>query len=180
MDDIAKDLGMSKKTIYQFYKEKDDLVNQLCALELRKKAEDFTALHQESSDAIHEIIMISDHMRLMLESINPVFFKDLQKFHPAAYELYTEFRSDCAVKSVQQNIKKGKASGVYRADLDEEFAANLRLAQIDMLIFGNYFSFEKISFAKTHELTLELFVYGICTLKGHKLFNQYQKRKEEE
>jgi len=178
MDDIAKELGMSKKTIYQFYKEKDDLVNQLCAVELRKKEEEFCSLQNASTDAIHEIILISDHMRQMLESINPVFFKDLQKFHPSAFGLYLEFRSQCGVLNVQKNIVKGKESGVYRSDLDEEFAANLRLAQIDMLIFGNYFSFEKVSFAQTHELLLEMFVYGICTLKGHKLYNQYQKIKE--
>lgn len=180
MDDIAKELGMSKKTIYQFYKEKDDLVNQLCALELQKKEVEFGSLQNDSQDAIHEIVMISDHMRQMLESINPVFFKDLQKFYPGAFALYLDFRSHCAVESVLQNIKKGKESGVYRADVDAEFAANLRLAQIDMLIFGNYFTFEKISFAKTHELMLEMFVYGICTLKGHKLYNQYQKIKDDE
>lgn len=180
MDDIAKDLGISKKTIYQFYKEKDDLVNQLVALELSKKENDFSALQTQSRDAIHEIILISDQMRQMLESINPVFFKDLQKFYPSAFGHYLNFRSHCGVQSVRQNIQKGKASGVYRFDLDEEFAANLRLAQIDMLIFGNYFTFEKVSFAQTHELMLEMFVYGICTLKGHRLYNQYQKIKEEE
>jgi hypothetical protein len=49
-----------------------------------------------------------------------------------------------------------------------------------MLMFGNYFSFEKISFAKTHELVLDMFVYGICTIKGHKLIDSYKTVKAEQ
>ena len=70
--------------------------------------------------------------------------------------------------------------GVYRADINAEFVARYRLAQIDMLMFGNYFSFDKISFTRAHELSLEMFVYGICTIKGHKLINNYKKIKEED
>ena len=180
MDDIAKELGMSKKTIYQFYKEKDDLISQLCQHELKFKEVEFDSLHKEAKDAIHEIMLISDHMRQMMQNINPVFFKDLQKFYPAAFEYYQRFKEDCAFRNVLQNIKKGMESGVYRADLDPEFVSRLRLAQIDMLIFGNYFNFDKISFVKTHELMLDLFVYGICTVKGHKLLNNYKKIKDDE
>ena len=63
---------------------------------------------------------------------------------------------------------------------DEEFTAKYRLAQIDMLMFGNYFSSEKISFTQTHQLLLDMFVYGICSLKGHKLINEYKKINEQE
>jgi hypothetical protein len=81
---------------------------------------------------------------------------------------------------VYDNIKKGQQLGVYRADLDVEFTSKYRLAQLDMLMFGNYFSFEAISFTKSSELILDLFAYGICTVKGHKLMDNYKKIKDEE
>jgi AcrR family transcriptional regulator len=179
MDDIAKELGMSKKTIYQFYKEKDDLVNQLCEIELTAQEFQFDEFNKNAKDAIHEIMMISEKMRQMMQNINPLFFMDLQKFYPAAFLRFQKFKEECAYKNVLLNIKMGIKDGVYRGDLDPEFVARLRMAQIDMLMFGNHFSYEKISFVKTHELVLDIFVFGICTIKGHKLFNNYKKIKDE-
>ena len=59
MDDIAKELGMSKKTIYQIYKEKDDLVEQLCQLEMVKHECQFNEIASIAKDPIHEIMLIS-------------------------------------------------------------------------------------------------------------------------
>lgn len=180
MDDIAKELGMSKKTIYQFYKEKDDLVNQLCDNVLLLEEYQFNKMNQDAKDPIHEIMLISIKMRELMQHINPIFFLDLQKFYPTAYKHFQTFKEDCAYKNVLDNIKKGKEMGVYRSDIDVEFTARYRIAQIDMVMFGSYFSFEKISFTKTSELILDIFAYGICTVKGHKLINNYKKIKEEE
>lgn len=180
MDDIAKELGMSKKTIYQFYKEKDDLVNQLCEVEMKKQEEVFRNIEKQSQDPIHELVLISNTMSEMMHHINPIFFLDLQKFHGNAFLQFQKFKDECAYKDLLRNIKAGKELGVYRKDVDEEFTAKYRLAQIDMLMFGNYFSFEKNSFTQTHQLLLDMFVYGICTLKGHKLINEYKNINEQE
>ncbi|MDO9001708.1 MAG: TetR/AcrR family transcriptional regulator [Bacteroidota bacterium] len=180
MDEIAKELGMSKKTIYQYYKEKDDLVNQLFEIELHKHQKKFEDVYSQAKNPIHEIMLISDNMREMMQNINPIFFLDLQKFHPIAFKQFQAFKENCAFKDILRNIKKGKEEGYYMAEIDEEFVARYRLAQIDILMFGNHFSFDKISFTKSHELILDMFVYGICTVKGHKLINNYKKIKDEE
>jgi AcrR family transcriptional regulator len=180
MDDIAKELGISKKTIYQFYKEKDDLINQLMQIELKNQRCGFEDVSQNANDALHEILLISEQMTHMLQGVNPVFFKELQKFYPNAYSKYSAFKDEFARKHLHDNIMRGMADGVYRADLDVDFAADLRLSQIDMLFFGSYFNFEKLSFVKTNQNLLDCFVYGICTLKGHKQYNKYKKVNEDE
>lgn len=180
MDDIAKELGMSKKTIYQFYKEKDDLVNQLCDTEMMSQESIFNALAEEAKDPIHEIMLISVRMREMMQNINPLFFLDLQKFYPLSFKRFQKFKEECAAVSILNNIKKGIEMGVYRSDINPEFVTKYRMAQVDMIMFGNYFSFEKISFTRSHELILDMFVYGICSIRGHKLINNYKKIKEEE
>ena len=180
MDDIARELSMSKKTIYQFYKEKDDLVNQLCDMEISLQEERFEEMSETAKDPIHEIMMLSEYMRKMIQNINPLFFVDLQKFYPVALKRFQKFREDCAYKNVFKNIKAGIELGLYRADVDVEFAARYRLTQIDILMFGNYFSLERMNLTKIHEMALDFFVYGICTVKGHKLINNYKKIKEEE
>lgn len=171
---LPKNWGCQKKTIYQFYKEKDDLVNQLCIVEMQKQECIFKNIEEQSQDPIHEIILISNTMSEMMQHINPIFFLDLQKFHSDAFLQFQKFKDECAFKDLLRNIKSGKESGVYKQDIDEEFTAKYRLAQIDMLMFGNYFSFDKISFSQANQLLLDMFVYGICTIKGHKLINEYK------
>lgn len=180
MDDIARELGMSKKTIYQFYKEKDDLINQLCDMELKEHECQFDVISQKAKDPIHEILLTSVKLKEMMQNINPIFFLDLQKFYPVAYKRFQKFMDECGYMSVKKNIIKGMEMGFYRNDLDPDFVAKYRMAQIDMLMFGNYFSFEKLSLTRVNELILDLFMFGICTIKGHKLINTYKTIKEEE
>jgi TetR/AcrR family transcriptional regulator, cholesterol catabolism regulator len=178
MDDIARDLGMSKKTIYQYYREKDDLVNRLCDLELKVHECDFNALHQGAKDPVHELMLISEKLKDMMQNINPTFFLDLRKFYPRAFVRYQEFREACGYQNIHSNVRKGIESGYYRPELDPDFVSRYRLAQIDMLMFGDYFTYEKRSFVKTSELLFDLFVHSICTNKGQKLFNTYKKLPE--
>ena len=180
MDDIAKELGMSKKTIYQFYKEKDDIVNQLCDLEMIQHEKELIELYEQSKDPVHEIMLISKHMREMMQNINPIFFMDLQKYYTIALARFQKFKKECAFVHIKRNILKGMEIGIYRSDIDPDFVANYRLSQIDTLMFSNQFSFEKISFIKSHELVLDMFVHGICTIKGHKLINKYKQIQDED
>lgn len=180
MDDIAKELGMSKKTIYQYYSVKDELVNYLTDVELKNQAQKFNEAKTLAKDPIHQVMLISEKLRDMMQNVNPLFFLDLQKLYPKAYEKFKEFRDKHAQKEIINNIKEGKALGVYREDLNEDLVARYRMAQIDMLMFSNHFSFERIGFIKANEFLLDMFMYGICTVKGHKLINNYKKIKEEE
>ncbi len=180
MDEIAKELGMSKKTIYQYFKEKDDLVSALCSGELHRNQVLCGNIANNAKDPIHELVLISENMTQMFKHINPIFFLDLQKFYPIPFTHFQKFKEDFAYRIVLANLKKGKESGIYREDLNDEFVAHYRLAQLDMLMFGNYFSFEKTSFTKSHQILLDMFMYGICTVKGHKLINNYKKIKEDE
>jgi len=180
MDDIAKELGMSKKTIYQYYSEKDDLVNRLSEVQTKFHEKQFTKFSEEAKDPIHEIILISQVMREMMQNVNPIFFVDLQKYYPQAYKTFQTFKEKCAYKNIINNIKKGIELGIYRSNIDIEFVAKYRLAQMDMLMFGNYFSFENITFTQANELMLDMFVRSISTLRGHKLINKYHKIKDEE
>ncbi len=179
MDEIAKELGMSKKTIYQFYKEKDDIVNQLCELEMCKHEQELNEVYKHSKDPVHELMLLSKQMSEMMEHINPIFFMDLHKYHPTALERFQKFKREYAFGQIKRNIVKGKELGIYRDDVDVDFVANYRLNQLDMFIFGKAtYTFDKISFSKAHELLLDMFVHGVCTLKGHKLINKYKQVKE--
>ena len=149
-------------------------------IEMAKQEKIFEEVTSKSMDPIHEIILISNNLKEMLHHINPIFFLDLQKFHPNAFNQIQKFKDNCAYKDIIRNIRNGKEQGYYQKEVDEDFVARYRMAQLDMLMFGNYFAFDKISFTQAHQLLLDMFVYGICTLKGHQLINEYKGINEQE
>lgn len=179
MDEIARELGMSKKTIYQYYKEKDDLVNQLLEVELQQYEKQFEEIEKQAKDPVHEFILIAHRMRAMMQGINPLFFLDLQKFYPSGFKRFQKFKEECGFRSLLSNLQRGVSMGLYRDDLDVDIAARYRMAQLDMMMFGNYFSLDRTPLARIHDEMLHIFMYGVCNMKGHKLINQYKNKKVE-
>jgi AcrR family transcriptional regulator len=180
MDDIAKEMGISKKTIYRFFKEKDDIVNQLSESEMKKNQVMLEELHKQAKDPIHEAILISTHMQKMFADINPVFFHDLHKQFSQALNDFTKFKRECMLTNLKRNIVEGVQMGLYRSDLDIDFAAQYRVLQMDMFMSKANIEFENISMVKAHQLIMDIFMHGISTVKGHKLINKYKNKQEEE
>ncbi|HXU27897.1 MAG TPA: TetR/AcrR family transcriptional regulator [Bacteroidia bacterium] len=180
MDDIAKEMGISKKTIYRFFKEKDDIVNQLSETELKKSQLMMEEMRKQANDPIHEMILISIHIQKVFAEINPVFFYDLNKQFSKALNDFKKFKSECIFTNINRNIIEGVKQGLYRSDLDVDFAAQYRVLQMDMFMGRSDFAFENISMAKAHQLIMDIFMHGISTVKGHKLINKYKNKHEEE
>ena len=180
MDDIAKEMGISKKTIYRFFKEKDDIVNQLSEIELKKNQDMMEELRKQAKDPIHEVILISIHLQKMFAEINPVFFYDLNRQFSRALNDFKKFKSECMFTNLKRNITDGIEQGLYRSDLDVDFAAQYRVVQMDMFMGGTDVEFKNVSMVKAHQLIMDIFMHGISTVKGHKLINKYKNKHEEE
>jgi AcrR family transcriptional regulator len=180
MDDIAKEMGISKKTIYRFFKEKDDIVSQLSETELKKNQLMMEEMRKQAKDPIHEMILISIHIQKVFAEINPVFFYDLNRQFTRALNDFKKFKSECMFSNIKRNLTDGVAQGLYRSDLDIDFVTQYRIMQMDVFMGGSDFQFENISMAKAHQLIMDIFMHGISTVKGHKLINKYKNKHEEE
>ena len=179
MDDIAKEMGISKKTIYRFFNEKDDIVNALMEENIKKNQQTLEGIAQQANDPIHEMILMSQYMEKRYSEINPAFFHDLMKQFTKAGDQLNRFKKECVLQNLKQNISEGIKQGLYRADLDVNFAAHYRVIQLDAMMNRNI-EFESIHFGKTNSLITEIFMHGISTVKGHKLINKYKNKNEEE
>jgi len=80
MDDIANALGMSKKTIYQYYADKDELVDAVVNDELTQTQHDCDACRINTKDALEEIVLTMNQIHDQLSNMNPVILYDLEKF----------------------------------------------------------------------------------------------------
>ncbi|MEQ8531627.1 MAG: TetR/AcrR family transcriptional regulator [Imperialibacter sp.] len=92
MDDLSRHMGISKKTIYQFFKDKDEVVTLAVGHHCEKEYREFVKMHQESSNSIDELFKISQFMRTNVETIHPSVLHDIQKYHPKAWALFEEYR----------------------------------------------------------------------------------------
>ncbi len=173
MDDIAKHMGISKKTIYANFKDKNEMVNSL----ISKMLKDDECRMEESlvgaDNAIEEVFYMINCLKEMLSEINPVVFYDLEKYHSSAYKEMMDFHQGHVYKKVKTNLDRGIKENIFRENINTEILATARVKQInwvfesDLVRSGKYSMYDVVK-----EITLH-FLFGICTLSGHVLINTY-------
>ena len=172
MDDIAKHLSMSKKTIYQFFSDKDEIVHVLFDNYLQQHRMEFDVIATSSKNVVEEVFSYMKKMHLLLAQINPSIFYDLRKYHKGTWDLFRTFRTEYLLDVVEKAIDKGKLEGFIREDLNSKVIARMRVEQIDMGFNPHVFPTDKFNILEVQLAMTEHFLYGICTIKGHKLINK--------
>ncbi|HEX2683959.1 MAG TPA: TetR/AcrR family transcriptional regulator, partial [Ferruginibacter sp.] len=94
MDDIAANLGMSKKTIYHYFKDKDELVEAVVDEILVTNQYNCITDRDKADNAVHEIFLVMDMMAEMFKSMNPSILYDMQKYHPAAFAKFKKHKNE--------------------------------------------------------------------------------------
>lgn len=175
MDDIAKHLGMSKKTIYQNFKDKNELVTILIEGKLTHQQCTMQHCKVDAANAIEEIFLSIAHIHENLGGLNPKLFYDLQKYHPAAWLHFRSFKENSLAASFMANLERGIAEGLYRAALKKDIITQMRLNHAE-LVFDkhDHYTMNKYSIAQVMIELTEHFLYGICNEKGLQLFEQYK------
>ena len=180
MDDIAKHLGVSKKTIYLHYSDKDDLILKLVEFLLNHNANNMDCIVDQSKDPIQEIMETMKMMSSTFSKMNPILFHDMMKYYPESYQRFKEFKENKIIKMIENNLKKGQEMLLYRMDISIKILARLRLEELDLAVNFDAFPPDKFNLVEVHVQLLDHFLHGVCTLKGHKLLNKYKELHEEE
>jgi len=174
MDDIARHLGMSKKTIYQFFKDKDELVTALVKKKLQEDEEQMAAIISKSGNVIEEMIAMMKCSEDIFSRINPIVVHDLQKYHAEAWRNFQRFKSDVLEQTLRELLEKGIKQGYIRPDIDVKVLAKMRVAQVEMGFNQQIYPVAEFNTWRVPYQLMEHFNYGICTLKGYKLLNQHK------
>lgn len=180
MDDIAKHLSISKKTIYQFFKDKDEVVHKLLEKQLTIDCAEFEQVTHTAPNVIEEVFGHMKKMHKMFTNANPNMFYDLRKYHPRSWELVSKFRNDTVLGMVEKALEKGKLDGFVRADVNSKILARLRVEEIEMGFNPTVFPPDKHQILDVQIAMVEHFLYGVCTLKGHKHINKLKEINEED
>jgi TetR/AcrR family transcriptional regulator, cholesterol catabolism regulator len=139
MDEMARQLGISKKTLYTFVADKNELVEQCVLLEHEGEVCRISEITRENENAIDEILAISRLVAGELKKIHPSIFFDLAKYHPSALKMMNSHKHEVVKRCVIDNLQRGILQGLYRSNLNIEVVATIYLATIGHIMLGDLF-----------------------------------------
>jgi len=176
MDDISNNLAISKKTLYQYFKDKDDVVNQTTKVIIDKEKSEFDKIVNEATDSLDELFNVSICLRRIVDSMNPSLLFDLSKYHPEAWMLYIEYKEEFIYKMIVKNLEKGIEEGYYREEIDAKILARLRVEEVQMCFDNRIFARDKYDFKDVQMQVFNHFLFGILTPQGKELYEVYQEK----
>ena len=174
MDDIARHLSVSKKTLYQHFADKEDIVTMTCQAHLSRNIKEFNKVRDDSQNAIEELANLSVCLKKTMEDINPSLLFDLQKYHPRAWSVWLDHKNKFIRESVVRNLKQGISEGYFRPEINPEIIAAVRLELVQLAFDESVFPREKFRLPDVQMAIFDHFVHGLVTEKGRKLYQKYK------
>lgn len=178
MDEIATQLGVSKKTIYQYYADKDALVDGVIGIEINRNECECQKCSTVKENAIHEIFLAVEMMQELLKVMNPVVIYDLEKYHPAAHKKLNEHKHKFMYDVIRNNLELGIREGLYREDIKPDILAKFRLASVFLVFNQDIFPQSKHNLVELIEEITDNFLYGIASTKGVKIIQKYKQQRQ--
>ncbi|MBL7681793.1 MAG: TetR/AcrR family transcriptional regulator [Flavipsychrobacter sp.] len=173
MDDISRELGMSKKTLYENYQNKKDIVETITQRFLDRHHQEYENMASQAVDAVDEVVRLMDKFSMLFEKMHPRIIFDMQRYYPESWQMFKDYKLNFVLLKIRENLDKGIIQGLYRANIDPEVISRLHLEQIQIAIDPLILPPEQFGMKHIHRQLLLQYLYGISTVKGHILINQY-------
>lgn len=180
MDDLARELGISKKTLYASFNNKQEIINIITIMLIEEHERNCVKIEKEASNAIEEILMQLNSVKSIFQQFNHKITFEMKKYYSESWEILKNYKKEFLLQKVKNNLKRGVKEGLYRDNLNIELISKLRMEQ--MKIISNSALFLPTNINKK-EVSQELFfqiLYGMSTIKGHRLINKYLDIEEKE
>lgn len=166
MDDIARHLGISKKTLYKYVSDKADLVQKCFFMHCEMEEKELSRIASIEMNAIDESFETMHFIKDMIKDIHPSIVFDMEKYYPEVMKKTEEIRQKTVYANLKANLEKGIKEGLYREDLNPEIIAHIYVSSVEAIFHSQQFMKSQVSLS---DLYLELFRYhirGIASTKG--------------
>ncbi len=177
MDEIATQLGASKKTLYQYFSDKDELVEAVVKETIEHAQQTCDDSRDTSKDAVHELFQAMDFIQQIFSGMNPAMMYDLERFHPKSYKLFLDHKNKYLFDAIKANLKRGIAEELYRPEINIDIIARFRLEGMMIAFNQDAYPASKFNLAELHTAIIEHFLFGVASLKGYKLILKYQQER---
>ncbi|MBN2235976.1 MAG: TetR/AcrR family transcriptional regulator [Bacteroidales bacterium] len=172
MDDVARELGVSKKTLYTFVTDKNELVEKVIDFQCKERLAWMKSLNLDKLPALEEMVVVGKMTNKMVAEFNPSFHYDLSKYYGNIYNKMMRSNRESMAQSMLQNMKKGKKEGYYRQDMNEEIIVRMNIANIENLAEKRFYNSQEW---KPEVIQSELFAYHIHAILSPKGLKEYQR-----
>jgi TetR/AcrR family transcriptional regulator, cholesterol catabolism regulator len=173
MDEISNQLGISKKTLYQSYTDKEEIVSAVFERMMGENKRLCMMDREKADNAIHEVFLAFDHVLEMFTEMNPAIIYDLQKYHPNVYVKFNAYKYEFLYNVIKDNLLRGIKEEIYRPELNVEIITVYRIESSMMAFNTEVFPQSKKDLAGVQKELLEHFLYGLASAKGVKLIHKY-------
>lgn len=172
MEDIARLAGISKKTIYQEFKDKKDLVQETFAAVLAEDRIKMCYLTENEDGVIEHLVKASKMLRERLSNMNPMVILEIQRYFPEAWIQFETFKEEFVMADLINVLEKGKSLGYFRPEIDSTILARLRVNQISTSFDPANFDMKGYDILELQIEMMDHFLHGIFTEKGRIAYHQ--------
>lgn len=176
MDDIARHVGISKKTIYQGFSDKDEIVLAVTQMHQNMWEERANHFASTSENAIEELLRFSVVFRDQMRQLNPSLMFDLFKYHREAWQNWVAYKSNVVKQKIVDTLTRGIREGYFRTGLNVDILATFRVEQVEMAFNDSIFPRDKFRFEEVQMLLFDHFIYGCLTFEGMKLYEETKRK----
>lgn len=168
MDDVARELGISKKTLYQFVENKDHLVRKVLENHISREKTQCLDMAAQAENAIDEMIFVMDSNSQEFAQMKANVLYDLQKYHRDSWVMIRRFQHDFIYRMVVANLERGKQEGLYRSDFDIDIITRIHLATVFSLFDEELFPSSSVRRDVLFREYMMHYLHGIVSEKGLK------------
>ena len=177
MDDIARELGMSKKTLYQFFENKNDMLTQIFQHEEERDIEMTRCILIDAENAVDELMGFAKHGLDEFAKVmsSPTIMYDLQKYYRDIWVHFEVGMNQRIYEGTKANIERGKNEGLYRMDVDVDIVAKFYVRQVMSILDEETFPSKHYDKVRLFTEYLIYHIHGIATSKGVAIFEEKMK-----
>jgi AcrR family transcriptional regulator len=176
MDDIARRAGISKKTLYQHFANKQEIVNESVVWYKNQMTSNCSGMLEDAENAIEAMVRILAFFDNVHRRLNPMAMLEMQRFFPDAYNTFRALLVERDVLMMRDNILQGKKEGLYREEINADLLARFRIESSLLILQPNLLVSDRNSLMSVALEIGEHFLYGIMTPKGEKLYHKYKEK----
>ncbi len=174
MDEIARDLQMSKKTIYKHFDSKEVLLENVCSMRMKLMEEFLDEVVESDEDAITKFIKIMHKQKSMSMNCSPTWFRDLEIHAPHLSKEFAKVRKDKVTKIMSKLLEQGKKEKVVE-HVPVDIIITALNGAIEAVTHADFVLNSKYSFHETMRITAEIFFNGFLTDPGKIKFSNTKK-----
>lgn len=178
MDDIARQLGMSKKTLYQFVSNKEELIGLVMEQNRCRDMEIVLRSAEEATDAIDEFLRNSRYFIKEMREVSPTTLYDLKKYYTRIWEEQMQSHVDEFMEGIAQNIRRGLEEGLYRDNLIPAVIAKFYAQTVMAIADTSMFPARELPIDRIIHQHAVYHLHGILNKTGRKRLKEHLDREE--